>query len=83
MKAPHKLIQWAIVTALFSVGLLALLVIAGNDDPANPLPLGEWLLIKVIAAAIAYACYRFGRYLYRLGLLPVMDYDFKEEDYYE
>ncbi len=83
MNAPHKLIQWAIVTALFGVGFIALLVVAGDDDPENPLPLGKWFLIKATAAAVGYACYRFGRYLYNLGLLPVMDTDFEEDDYYE
>lgn len=79
MKAPHKYVQWAIVTALFGVGFLAFMVIAGDDDPANPLPIGKWFLIKAVAAAIVYACYRFGRFLYSLGLLPVMDIDMDEE----
>lgn len=80
MKAPHKYVQWAIVTALFGVGFLALMVIAGDDEPANPLPLGEWFLIKAVAAAVCYACYRVGRFLYSLGLLPVMDIDMDEEE---
>lgn len=83
MKAPSKFIQWAIVSVLFGVGFLALLVVGGDDDPANPLPLGKWFLVKGIAAAVCYGCYRVGKYLYNLGLLPVMDTDFEGEDYYE
>lgn len=80
MKAPHKYVQWAIVSALFGVGFLAFMVIAGDDDPANPLPLGKWFLIKAVAAAVAYACYRVGWFLYSLGLLPVMDIYLTEEE---
>lgn len=80
MKAPHKYVQWSIVSALFGVGFLAFMVIAGDDDPANPLPLGKWFLIKAVAAAVVYACYRVGRFLYSLGLLPVMDIYLTEEE---
>lgn len=70
MKAPHKYVQWAIVSALFGVGFTALLVLAGEDDSANPMPTGEWYLIKAAAVAVVYACYRLGRFLHNLGLLP-------------
>ena len=85
MKAPHKYVQWAIVLALFGVGFLAFMIIAGDDDPANPLPLGKWFLIKAVAAALIYTCYRVGRFLYSLGLLASIDNEdtTEEEDYYE
>lgn len=84
MKAPHKYVQWAIISALFGIGIIAFFVAAGEDDPANPLSFGDWLMVKGGAVAVVYACYRVGRYLHSLGLLPVADADLtKEEDYYE
>lgn len=80
MKAPHKFVQWAIVSILFGVGFLAFMVVAGDDNPEQPLPLWDWFMIKGIAAAVIYACYRAGKHLYNLGLLPVMDDDLLEEE---
>lgn len=63
-------IQWAAFIALSIVGCIAFFLLAGDDDPANPLPLSRWLLIKVAAGCVLYLCYRVARWLHRLGYLP-------------
>lgn len=68
-----KVIQWSILSTLFSVGFLAFLVLAGEDDPQNPLPLGRWLTVKGCAAAVVYFCIKLGKYLDRKGLIPEID----------
>lgn len=85
MKAPHKFVQWAILSVLFGIGLFAFLILAGDDNPEHPMSMVDWFAIKLAAGAALYACVLAGKYLYRLGLLPVMDEDFEkeEEDLYE
>lgn len=68
-----KVIQWTIFSTLFSVGYLALLVLAGDDDPYNPLPLGEWFLIKFCAMVVIGLCVLVGKYLNGKGLIPEID----------
>lgn len=63
-------LKWAIFTALFSVGFIGLLILAGDDDPYNPMPLGRWFMLKAMGAALMYAAYRIGILLDRYNLLP-------------
>lgn len=79
MKAPHKYIQWAILSVLFGIGFLAILIIAGDENPEQPMSNADWFAIKIAAGAALYACVIVGKCLYRLGVLPVMDDDIKEE----
>lgn len=67
-----KVIQWTIFSTLFSIGFLALLVLAGDDDPYN-LPLGEWFLIKFCAMVVIGLCVLIGKYLNGMGLIPETD----------
>lgn len=85
MKAPHKYIQWAILTVLFGIGFFAFLILAGNENPEHPMSIADWFAIKIAAGAALYACVLLGKYLYRLGILPVLDEDMEkeEEDFYE
>lgn len=62
--------KWAIFSALFTVGFIGLLILAGDDDPYNPMPLGRWFLLKAVGAALIYAAYRIGKLLDRHNLLP-------------
>lgn len=68
-----KIIQWSIFSTLFCVGFLALLVMAGDDDPQNPLPFGRWLTVKFCALAVFCFCIKLGKYLNRKGLIPEID----------
>lgn len=63
-------LKWAIFSALFAVGFIGLLILAGDDDPYNPMPLGRWFMLKAMGAALMYAAYRIGRLLDRYNLLP-------------
>lgn len=75
-----KVIQWTIFSTLFSVGFIALLVLAGDDDPSNPLPFGRWLAIKSVAMGVLVACVFTGKYLNKLGLFSEIDFDEDEDD---
>lgn len=73
--------QWAILSALCFIGSIAFMVLAGDDDPANPLPFSRWLTIKAVAGVVLYACYLCGRTLHRFGFLPeYLDKAVSEED---
>lgn len=78
-QAPNKYVQWAILYGLFTIGFIALLVIAGDEDPRHPVSDAYFFGVKGAAAAVAYACYRIGRYLHSLGLLPEWDKQSAEE----
>lgn len=71
-----KAIQWTVFSVLFTVGFLAFMVLAGEDDPSNPLPIGEWFLIKLSAMAVIGLCVLVGKWLNAKGLIP----EISEED---
>jgi len=76
-----KCAQWAVFLALCFIGCIAFMVLAGDDNPANPLPFSRWLLMKVVAGVVLYACYLCGRTLHRFGFLPeYLDKTLSEED---
>lgn len=77
MKAPGKLIQWAIVSAIFAVGFYGFLMVC-DEDPFYQMTEGQFLFEKILGLAIIAACVLFGKYLYRKGILPIMD--IKNED---
>ena len=84
MKAPNKLAQRAIVLVLCVIGFFAFLLLAGDENPDSPMSIADWFAIKIAAGAALYACVLTGKYLYRLGILPIMDEDLEdEEDFYE
>ena len=62
--------QWAVFYPLCLVGFFAFMVLAGDEDPMNPMPFGRWLLIKAIAGGVLALCVWVGKRLHRLGVLP-------------
>lgn len=73
--------KWSIASTIFAVGFLGLLILAGDDDPYNPMPLGKWFMLKAFGAALIYAAYLVGKLLYSNNLFPESFYkDFDEED---
>lgn len=71
MKSPlNKHIQFAVLTLLCVVGSIAFLVLAGEDDPMNPMPICKWLLLKTISLTIIVACVCVGKFLHSKGYLP-------------
>lgn len=74
MKTPvNPCIQWAILSALVLVGFMAFLVMCGDDDPFNPMPLGQFLFIKAVALAVFGCCVWIGKICNKKGLLPEME----------
>lgn len=77
MKAPGKFIQWAIVSAIFAVGFYGFLMVC-DEDPFYQMTEGQFLFEKILGLAIIAACVLFGKFLYRKGILPIMN--IKNED---
>lgn len=77
MKAPGKFIQWAIVSAIFAVGFYGFLMVC-DEDLFCQMTDRQFLFEKIMGLAIIAACVLFGKYLYRKGILPIMD--FKNKD---
>ena len=71
-----KVLRWLLFTAICGIGMIAFMVLAGDEDPMNPLQLSEWFLIKGLAAASIAALYFIARYCDRKGWLP----EISEED---
>jgi len=71
-----KVLSWLLLSALFGIGMIAFMVLAGDEDPTNPMPLGKWFLIKGIALIVIALLSFFGRYCDRKGWLP----EISEED---
>lgn len=81
-----KHINWKTVgkqVLLYTLGTLGFslfLLLAGEEDPANPMSFSKFLLIKVGAMAGLYICYLIGKYLYHAGLLPDSVYEGLEDE---
>lgn len=71
-----KVLSWLLVSAIGGIGMIAFMVLAGDEDPMNPLQLSEWFLIKGLAAASIASLYFIARYCDRKGWLP----EISEED---
>lgn len=61
---------------LASVGILALFIMAGEDQPGNPMSDAQFFISKGAAALVIYGCYRLGKRWKRMGLIA----DPKEEE---
>lgn len=74
-----KCLQWTYLSAICLIALGAFVMLAGEENPYEPIPLGEWLLIKATAMAVFVMVSLIGRWLYRLGLLPEFLHKMLEE----
>ena len=68
--------QWALLVALCVWGMIAFVFLCGEDNPAMPLPVSLFLLIKAAAFANLLACVLIGKRLYRKGWLPDLEKHF-------
>ncbi len=75
-----KVGQYILFCVLFGIGFFAFMIVAGDDDPSNPLPIGRWMAIKSAAMAVLVACVFTGKYLNKLGLFSEIDFDEDEDD---
>lgn len=77
----NKPLQYTIIYSLFFIGFMAVCFLGADEAPDQPpMPLAQWLWIKGVTIAIIAACALIGRYLYRKGLLTIMN-DKEEQDY--
>lgn len=67
-----KVRQYSLLYILFGIGFFALMIVAGDDDPLNPL--------RLVAMGVLVACVFTGKYLNKLGLFSEIDFDEDEDD---
>lgn len=66
----RTIIQWAVYIIIGTWGFLSFCVLAGDENPNEPLNNEKFFTVKAIAAASLYACYRVGKFCVKLGLFP-------------
>lgn len=71
-----KIIQWGIYITLSVIGILAFFVLAGDEDPINPIPIGQFIAVKAGAISVIGGCIWLGKKCDKKGLLP----DIKDDD---
>ena len=76
MKQHSKFIQWLVFTLLGIWGFFSFIILAGEEDPMNPLSIEKFFLIKGAAGLSLYLCVRLGSWFNSKGLIPEMS----EED---
>lgn len=76
MKQHSKFTQWLVFSLLGLWGFFSFIILAGEEDPVNPLSLEKFFLIKGAAGLSLYLCIRLGSWLNSNGLIPEMS----EED---
>lgn len=78
MKTCKEIGKWVLFAVLLTVASLAFMVFCGENDE---MPIGQFIVWKLAAAAVMYLCYLVGKRMYDAGLLPerVMK-DLDEED---
>lgn len=75
-----KCLQWVYLSAICLIAFGAFIMLVGEENPYEPIPLDEWLLIKATAIAVLILIVLIGRWLYRLGFLPKYLEKLVEED---
>lgn len=75
MKQHSKIIQWLVFSLLFILGFLSFVILAGEEDPMNPLSFEKFFLIKGTAGLSLYLCVRLGSWLNTKGLIPEISED--------
>lgn len=76
MKQHSKFTQWLVFSLLVLWGFFSFIILAGEEDPMNPLSIEKFFLIKGAAGLSLYLCVRLGSWLNSKGLIPEMS----EED---
>lgn len=71
----NKLIKWTLLSVLSIWGCVSFMLLAGDENPLEPMTLSRFFLIKLCAAASLYLCYSTGKWLYKSGYLPDINID--------
>ena len=76
------LARWALLATLVGAGMVAFLMLVGEETPDNPMTLGEFFVLKFGALATLYGLVQLGKHLCKHGMLPqsFIDEMTKEED---
>lgn len=74
-----NIFKMGILTVVFGIGFFGFLLLAGDDEPSNPLPFGLWLLYKGLGGGLIYAAIQIGKWLNRSNLLPDSFRDLKDK----
>lgn len=69
-KQPSKFVQNLILWAIALWGFISFIIIAGEEDPLDPMPLGRFCLIKSLGLASLVLCFLTGKWADKKGLLP-------------
>ena len=62
--------KYILFFTLMMIGLFAFCILAGEEDPNNPMPFKVWLIYKLGSMAVLGLCFLIERILHRAGLLP-------------
>lgn len=73
-----KAVKWSAMWLLALWGFASFIVLAGEEDPRDLMPFGEFFLIKAVAMASLLICFYVGKRLNRAGYLPE-EFDEDEE----
>ena len=68
-----KTFKWSVMTVLMLWGFISFIVVAGDEDPENPMPLIQFFVVKMIGMLSLAACFMTGKLLDKKGWLPEMD----------
>lgn len=75
-----EICKWVLFCTILTIGFIAFMVLAGEEDSNNPLPFGTFCLNKLGALAVMMICYYIGKKLHAAGLLPKkLEEDLEEE----
>lgn len=73
--------KWILFYTICTIGFLAFMVLAGEEDPYNPMPLGTFFLYKIGALAVLALCVFAGKKLHAAGMLPKkLDEELEEDE---
>lgn len=59
-----------LLAATCLIGFFAFLIIAGEEDPYEPMPAEHFFSIKLSALLVFYLCFLFGKFCVRNNLFP-------------
>ena len=75
-----KCAKWVALLTICMIGLIAFMMLAGDENPRCPISLREWVAIKLAALVVIALCVYIGKLLYWLGCLPKFLDKLVEED---
>lgn len=73
-------LQWVIICTILLIGVIAFMVVMGDEDPEAPMSLLNFFLIKSAGCIVIYVCYLIVKNLYKRGFLPTYFYDLMLEE---